>query len=207
MEGRLAVWYDREASRNRGFEALAEELAAALPPEGAVLEVAPGPGYLAIELARRGAGRVAGIDISHTFVRIARENAQRAGVQVEFQHGDAARLPYPDGSFDLVVCTAAFKNFTDPAGALDEMHRVLRPGGRARILDMHREAEWSAIREEVDRMGLSWWNGLFTRWVLLYLRNRHAHRLEAIRSMAAASRFRGGDLRAQGIGYDLSLVR
>src|SRR5207244_13254881 len=97
------------------------------------LEVAPGPGYLAIEMARPGRIHVTGLDISRTFVEIAGENARQAGVTVEFRQGDVARMPFETESFDLVVCQAAFKNFTQPHSALAEMHRVLRAGGSAVI--------------------------------------------------------------------------
>jgi len=53
-----------------------------------------------------------GVDISKTFVRIANENAQRAGLDIAFEEGDAADLPLPSDGFDFAVCTAAFKNFT-----------------------------------------------------------------------------------------------
>jgi ubiquinone/menaquinone biosynthesis C-methylase UbiE len=130
-----------------------------------VLEVAPGPGYLAIGLARRGAFRIAGLDISHSFVRIATQNAARAGVEIAFRQGDAAAMPYPEQSFDFVVCRAAFKNFSDPVGALREMHRVLRPGGEALIIDMRCDASNAAIDERVAAMKLGPLNAFFVRAV------------------------------------------
>jgi 2-polyprenyl-3-methyl-5-hydroxy-6-metoxy-1,4-benzoquinol methylase len=86
MEGLLARWYARNTRKNLGaFRKLAEDLAGRLAGGGSVLEVAPGPGYLAIELARLGPYRVVGLDISHTFVRMAAENAKNAGVEVTFR--------------------------------------------------------------------------------------------------------------------------
>src|SRR5262245_33821234 len=135
MEGMLATWYAKNTAKSiDDFRALAKRIAAQLSPGNAVLEIAPGPGYLAIELARLGSYEVTGVDISHSFVRIATANAARAGAQVTFRHGDAAGLPFAADAFDFIVCRAAFKNFSDPVGALREMHRVLRPGGRTLIL-------------------------------------------------------------------------
>src|SRR5262245_30108657 len=89
MEGWIATWYDRNVSRNPArFAAAADTVAARVPPGGRVLEVAPGPGYLSIEIAKRGPYRQCGLDISRSFVGIARENAARAWVRVEFEHGD-----------------------------------------------------------------------------------------------------------------------
>jgi 2-polyprenyl-3-methyl-5-hydroxy-6-metoxy-1,4-benzoquinol methylase len=72
-------------------------------------DVAAGPGYLSIEFARRGY-RVTGLDISRTFVDIATQHAQRAGVSAGFRLGDVADMPFASDSFDYVVCVAAFKN-------------------------------------------------------------------------------------------------
>src|SRR5215472_7760881 len=83
---------------------------------------------------------VTGLDISRTFVDIASENARQAGVSVDFRRGDAASMLLADESFDLIVCQAAFKNFAQPARALEEMYRVLRAGGMAIIQDMSRDA-------------------------------------------------------------------
>src|ERR1700675_4846884 len=97
MEGVIATWYAKStASDLAEFENLARRVAGRLQPGARVLEVAPGPGYLAIALAKLGAFRISGLDISRSFVRIAAENATRAGVEIDFQHGDAAAIPFAD---------------------------------------------------------------------------------------------------------------
>ena len=93
-----------------------------------MLEVAPGPGYFAIEMARLDRLRVTGLDISHTFMEIARENARQAGVSVDFQQGNTSNMPFAEGSFDLIICQAAFKNFSQPSKAINEMYRVYVAG-------------------------------------------------------------------------------
>ena len=140
MEGFIASWYARQtaAGQRRSSSVLARRIAAHVNSGSRVLEIAPGPGYLAIELAKLTGSRITGLDISQSFVRIASENARKAGVRVDFEHGDAADLPFPDSQFDFIVCRAAFKNFARPLVALNEMHRVLKPGGTA--LD-HRSAQ------------------------------------------------------------------
>jgi ubiquinone/menaquinone biosynthesis C-methylase UbiE len=133
MEGRMARWYARQrasAPQLRAVAEFADRLTGALPAGAKVLEVAPGPGYLAIEPARRGCA-VTGLDISRTFVEIAAEQARRAGVPATSVRGDAAALPFDAGSFDLIVCQAAFKNFGRPVAVLDELHRVPRDGRSA----------------------------------------------------------------------------
>src|SRR5215813_8182204 len=88
MEGMIATWYAKNTGKSIAeFRNLAKRIADGLRSGDGVLEVAPGPGYLAIELARLGPYRIAGLDVSRTFVRLARENAARAGVAVDFQEG------------------------------------------------------------------------------------------------------------------------
>src|SRR5258708_696580 len=146
MEGIIATWYARNTSNVvRGSRKCASAVADCIKPGARVLEVAPGPGYLAIAIAKMGDYSVSGLDISHSFVRIAAENARKAGVSVDFRHGDAAHMPFPDESFDCVVCRAAFKNFSDPVGALNEIHRVLAHAGRASIIDLPKDARPRAI--------------------------------------------------------------
>src|SRR6516164_3285533 len=100
MEGIIATWYAKNTGKSIAeFRNLAKLIADELSPGDRVLEVAPGPGYLAIELARLGPYRIAGLDVSRTFVRIARDHAARAAVQVDFQEGDAAALPFDADTF------------------------------------------------------------------------------------------------------------
>ena len=157
MEGFVACWYARNTA-GRDHRKSAELVAGQVGGSGSILEVATGPGYLAIELAKLGTYRVFGLDISQSFVQMATARAQDAGVAVEFRHGDAAQMPFPPNSFDFIVCQAAFKNFSEPVQALREMHRVLKPGGKALILDLRPDASPKAINAEVKKMGLGWFN-------------------------------------------------
>ena len=207
MEGRTARWYAglrRTPSQIDTWREQAAQLAAAHPDVADLLEVAPGPGYFAIELARLGRFRVTGLDISQTFVEIATENARQAGVTVDFRHGNASATPFADGSFDLVVCQAAFKNFSQPVRALDEMHRILRPGGAALVQDMSHEVSGAAIREEVRRMKLGPVNALMTSLALRGLRRR-AYTRAQFQDMAAASAFGTCEIATEGIGLEVRL--
>lgn len=102
--------------------------------EGDVLEVAVGTGR---NFAHYPAGvRLSGFDLSPVMVELATARAEELDLQVDLRVADAARLPYADASFDTVVCTFSLCAIPDPGGAVREMHRVLRPGGRA-ILSEH----------------------------------------------------------------------
>jgi ubiquinone/menaquinone biosynthesis C-methylase UbiE len=207
MEGPIASWYDRSTrGRIPEFVRTAEELAASLPAGSRVLEVAPGPGFLAIELAKRGFS-VTGIDISKSFVEIASRNARDAGVTIDFRRGDVARMPFADELFDSVVCVAAFKNFPDPIAALNEMYRVLRPGGSASIQDLRKEATDPEIAAEVRAMKQGRLNALITQWVFRTALLRAAYRTEAIDRLAARSQFGFGRITTKGVGFDLRLTK
>jgi ubiquinone/menaquinone biosynthesis C-methylase UbiE len=207
MEGMIATWYARNTKGDRRHGLSAESLVAGLPAKSRVLEVACGPGYLAIEIARRGDFEVTGLDISESFVRIARDNAQAEGLAIAFRHGNASELPFADRSFDRVVCQAAFKNFADPVGALNEMHRVLAPGGRASIYDLRKEASYADVDAEVDRMQLSRLGTLWTRWTFRMFLLKNAYTEEGIRALVEKSRFGTGAYRRDGIAFEMVLTR
>jgi ubiquinone/menaquinone biosynthesis C-methylase UbiE len=207
MEGMIATWYARNTGRDmRRFTDIARLVAERVRPGGDVLEVAPGPGYLAIELAKRGYA-VTALDISRTFVRIARENAAKIGVTVDVRHGNSSAMPFPDASFDFVVCVAAFKNFTDPVGAIKEMHRVLRPGGQASIFDLRKDASLQDIAAEVRGMHLSAVNALVTRFIFRHGLLRAAYTREQLERMAAQSLFGPCEIECSGIGLEVQLTK
>jgi ubiquinone/menaquinone biosynthesis C-methylase UbiE len=209
MEGMMARWYARQRgtpSQLALYREQAAQLTAGLRDGAAVLEVAPGPGYLSIQVAKLGRFDVTGLDISRTMVEIARENAAAAGVAVDFQQGDATGMPFADATFDLIVCQAAFKNFKRPVSALDEMRRVLRPGGLAVIQDMRKEATAAEIDREVRSQRLGAVNGFITRSVLRGLRNRAFSKAQFER-LVAESRFSSCTVHADGIGIEVRLPR
>ncbi len=207
MEGMIATWYAKNTGMSIAeFRGLAKRIADGLRPGDGVLEVAPGPGYLAIELARLGPFRVTGLDVSRSFVRIARENALRARVEIDFQEGDAAALPFGADTFDFIVCRAAFKNFSDPVGALREMHRVLRAGGRALIIDMRSDASGKSIVDEVAKMHLGRIDAFLTRTTLSALRKR-AYSKSDLERMAQASPFGRCSIVEQPLGFEVGFLK
>ena len=209
MEGVIARWYS--GIRNSGsqvaeYRKQALRLTAGLPGDAEVLEVAPGPGYLAIEMTKIGRIHVTGLDISRSFVEIAEENAKQSGVSADFRQGDAAQMPFDSDSFDLVVCQAAFKNFTRPRSALAEMHRVLRTGGRAVIQDMSSEASHADIEHEVRRMELGRLS-TFTTTATLEMLRRRAYTPAQFEKLVAESPFVTCDIQTEGIGLEVRLVK
>lgn len=125
---------------------IAADVAAAAPDGARVLEVGCGPGHLSIRLARQHGLDVTGLDLDPAMIERARANADRVGDGDErrpsFLVGDVASLPFPDGSFDLVVSTFSMHHWADPTAGLAEIGRVLRSGARALVWDF-RPGVWS----------------------------------------------------------------
>ncbi len=110
---------------------------AALAPGGKALDLATGTGDIAFLLADRvGAqGEIVGLDFSEGMLAIARDR-DLEGRPITWIQGDMTALDLPDASFDAVTVGYGLRNVTDLDRALSEIHRVLRPGGRAVSLDL-----------------------------------------------------------------------
>ena len=128
-------------------------------PGEKVLDIGTGPGFLALELADAvgSTGRVVGIDTSESVLEAARRRcAERTWV--ELRSGDASHLPFADGEFDVATSIQVYEYIADVDAALAEMHRVLRPGGRAAIVSTDwRSSVWHAEDEKrAERMFAAW---------------------------------------------------
>jgi ubiquinone/menaquinone biosynthesis C-methylase UbiE len=208
MDGWVARWYTRtRGSDMADFRQQAATVASRLEPGARVLEVAPGPGFFAIELARLGKWTITALDVSRTFVEIATENARAAGVAVDFRLGNASAMPFADESFDFVYCSAAFKNFSDPVGALDEMFRVLKHEGQALIIDLRKDVSMADIDAYVNQSPRRPFDAWLTRWSFRTMLIRRAYTQADIVAMARRSRFGGAVVVPNSIGMTVNLAR
>ena len=147
------------------------------------------------------------MDISKTFVEIEKVNAKEAGVNAEFVHGDASDMPFDDETFDFIVCTSAFKNFTKPVMALNEMYRVLRPNGKALIIDLRHDASKKAINDEVENMDLNWINTFFTKLTFRTFLLKNAYTKEEIKEFVSHTDFKKCKIPESPIGFELWLEK
>jgi ubiquinone/menaquinone biosynthesis C-methylase UbiE len=119
---------------------------AALSPGERVLEVGCGTGEVAQRARSRvgATGRVSGIDPSAEMIALAQRKASRAGLDIDYRVGVIEALPYPDGSFDVVLSSLMMHHLPDDlkSAGLAEVWRVLKPGGRLLIVDFKRPRHW-----------------------------------------------------------------
>jgi arsenite methyltransferase len=145
-----AAIYDSDAARlllgdslHPGGANLTEHLGRILDlgPRSRVLDVAAGRGTSAITLATRFGCEVTGIDYSLGNTDTAKRDARERGLSAKltFYCGDAERLPFPDSSFDAIVCECALCTFPNKQSAAAEFSRVLRAGGRLGLSDLTRQ--------------------------------------------------------------------
>lgn len=119
---------------SRGVEEGIRHCALRLAPQKdeQILDIATGTGLTARNIARSGA-KVTGVDIAQGLLNAAREIADEEGLSVDWQLGDAENLPFADASFDAAVSTFGIMFASNQEAAINELARVVRPGGRIAI--------------------------------------------------------------------------
>ena len=131
---------------------------------GLALEVGPGPGYLGLEWLRNTEGTtLRGLDISEDMIAIAQRNAAEYGLidRVKYVRGDARKMPFEDGYFDAVFSNGSLHEWGQPVEILNEIAKVLKPGGKYLISDLRRDMNpfvkwflWIMTRPKEMRSGL-----------------------------------------------------
>ena len=139
MFAQIARRYDlnnhlHSLGRDRAWRCLAADMAQVTPADR-VLDVATGTGDLAAQFVRRGAAAVTGIDFCPEMLDRARDKYRR--LDVRWLEGDALALPFADGTFTLAAIAFGLRNVQRPQRCLEEMFRVVSPGGRAVVLEFH----------------------------------------------------------------------
>lgn len=131
--------------------------AAAIQPDDRILDIGTGSGIVAIEAASRlgPRGHLVAIDLSRAMLTQAAAHARTAPgrPRIALAETDAERLPFADASFDCVVSLFALLHFPDPAQALVEMRRVLKPGGRLVLgIGSRPPLNWQGLRHYASRI-------------------------------------------------------
>jgi len=123
-----------------------------------VLDAGCGDGAYSVAAAERGA-LVTGVDLSEDMLAMARARSAARGVMVDWRRGDVMALPFPDSSVDLAIAITLLCLVPDPRAAVRELSRVLVPGGRLVIGELHRWSLWAMKRRIRGWSGDSFWRG------------------------------------------------
>ncbi len=113
-----------------------------LKTSGLAVDLGCGPGHLVIEMAEQAPNlHITGVDLADEVLQKAESYAQRSGVgaRVSFRKGDVQAIPFANDSLDLVISTLSLHHWIDPGQVLDEIARVLRPGGAFVVFDLRRD--------------------------------------------------------------------
>lgn len=138
-----AAAYDQmmRQSRDRG-QLYTDDIIKSGINRGTILEIGPGPGYLGLEWLKKTDGtRLTGLDISPDMVTVALKNAREYGLETRTNYltGNAKAMELANDSFDAVISNSSLHEWDDPVAIFNEIHRVLKPGGRFYISDLRRD--------------------------------------------------------------------
>jgi ubiquinone/menaquinone biosynthesis C-methylase UbiE len=157
-----AAQFDRFA--REAFKTVYPSLAAQILDDynirtGLCLDIGCGPGYLAMEVAKRSNLQVIGVDIDPEAVKIAQKNVRREKLvdRMTVEHGDVHQLRFADDTYDLIISRGSFIFWENTFQAFREIYRVLKPGGVAFVGGGMGRAitpeQKEAIKQKVDRSG------------------------------------------------------
>lgn len=205
LAGEKAIHYDKMTREHRigEMQEQANEVINYIKDGDTVLEIAPGAGYLSIELSKLGNYKITGMDISSDLVEICSKNAMQAGVQINFLQGNVSNMPFQSNTFNFIICVLAFKNFKEPIKALEEMHRVLKPGGIVLIIDLNRKASLKATKKVAENMGLK---GMMA-YIAGAIQRSLAYSINEFETFISQTEFKEFTIKDTNIGFSIYLKK
>jgi ubiquinone/menaquinone biosynthesis C-methylase UbiE len=208
IEGRNAYLYAKLTRADMdAYKQAAVHISENVGENERILEVAPGPGYTMIELAKLRKYSITGMDLSFAFVDLGKRNAKEAGVEVSFCQGNVSDMPFDDEEFDFIFNRAAFKNFLEPVKALNEMYRVLKVNGKVLIEDLNPDVTYKTIRDYVDNMHLNGFNSLITKGIFYFGLKKTAHSRAEFESFIEQTRFKDHKILENPLGFEVWLYK
>lgn len=160
FSGEAAINYDHYLGPFL-FEPYAAEMASRIPSSGvgSLLEIASGTGRVTKHLRQRlpHSAKLTATDISNDMLDVARERLH--GMDIDFHHADAMALPFPDHTFDVVVCQYGIMFFPDRQRGVEEAFRVLRPGGTFLYSTWDKTTHMPVMRTVIDDTIIPFFSG------------------------------------------------
>ncbi len=206
ISGQKAIYYDKITREHRVGEIKeqAKKVAKHIKDGDSVLEIAPGAGYLSIEISKLGNYEITGMDISRDLIEICKQNASNAGVKkINFLQGNASNIPFQANKFNFIICVLSFKNFKEPIKALREIHRVLKPGGMALIMDLNRKASLKTTKKVAENMGLK---GI-TAYIAGAIQRSAAYSRDELETFISSTEFNDYEIRDSDMGFSVYLKK
>lgn len=173
--------------------------------QGSLLDIGTGPAWLLLKLHQHSlAMRLVGIDSSSSMVTKASKNMAEAGLSdvIEITEGNASQIPFADRSFDIVVSTGSIHHWKHPIAALNDVYRVLKPGGYALMYDLVTDTPAAILNEMARQFGklkmtLFWLHGF----------EEPFYNRENYQSLACPTLFKEGRTQFVGLLCCLILIR
>ncbi|MEW6262242.1 MAG: class I SAM-dependent methyltransferase [Thermodesulfobacteriota bacterium] len=200
----LYNWLSRTNVFQEHYDLLARDILAHCS-KGRLLDVGTGPGWLLLKLHGLGPElRLTGLDVSPAMVNRARKNVSQAGLskEIEIITGEAGKIPRGDSTFEAVVSTGAIHHWKQPIEGLNEIYRVLKPGGQALIYDIV-----SDTPAEVKQEGVRMFGRLRSRMLWLHALEEPFYGLEEYQKLGRASLFQQSRIRFVGVLGCLGMIR
>jgi len=205
VEGYFAIKYAEFAGNSEEmqneYRRLAEKVVS-LFEGGKLLEIGPGPAYVSIEIAKRlPKVEIIGLEISDTMIEIAKKNAKEHEVseKITLKKGDASKMPLEDSEFDFVLTSGSLHHWKKPTQVVDEIYRVLRPGCRALVSDLMKDAPKEKVHDFANKI-----DSKLMRWGLKHS-FKESYTARQIEQMIKSTHFREIEITEEEISMGIML--
>jgi len=207
VEGYFAIKY-AEFARNseemqNEYRRLAEKVVS-LFEGGKLLEIGPGPAFVSIEIAKRlPKVEIIGLEISDTMIEIAKKNAKEHEVseKITLKKGDASKMPLEDSEFDFVITSGSLHHWKKPIEVINEISRLLKPGCKALISDLRKDAPERNIKEFANKI-----DSKLMRWGLMHS-FREGYTAKQIENMIKTTNFQKAQIKEEEISMQIILTK
>lgn len=165
--------------------------------EGRVLDIGTGPGWLLKKLYQASSKfQITGLDISPDMVTKARQNMRDSGLSevIDIKEGQAAKIPFADRAFDVVISTGSLHHWKEPVAGLNEIYRVLKHGGYGLIYDIVNDTPESVMKEAAHEFGKL---KMFLLWLHVFEEPFYSHK--NFDSLVRSTLFKEGRTRFAGV--------
>lgn len=173
--------------------------------EGNIVDIGTGPGWLLMKLYEQSSKlQVTGVDISPSMVSKARSNLEKVGLSgiINMKEGGADALPFADNSFDIVVSTGSIHHWKNPEAGLNEVYRVLKPGGYALLYDIVSDTPKAVLQDARRKFGRF---RIFMLWIHAF--EEPFYSIQGFEALPRATLFKEGQIRFVGVLCCLTLKK